>query len=127
MKSLEERFNGNKEEVITYARNFGVLPAMEQFEVKSLDAMLRYLHKVSPEETFRMAKVETSDFSRPDAFDGLLKAVLRKYDEQNTKIATLVTENAELKKQVDYYKSGRWEEVNPVVQNLLHICEGDGI
>src|SRR3990167_3950825 len=104
MQSLKARFNGNSGEVVKYARQFGVLAAMEEFKVRDYVAMLTFLNEKAPAECFQAVKVKHNDFSVPDAFDRLLEAMLRKYSQMESAVQTLAGENAELKKQVDYHK-----------------------
>lgn len=123
MQSLKTRFNGNIQEVVKYAKQFGIFPAMQQYQVKDYSAMCRFLEEQAPDEHFNLTQIETSDFSQPDAFDKLLETMLRKYSTLEAKIATQDSRIAELKKQVDYYKAGRWSEARPVVQSVLDYCQ----
>ena len=122
-QSLKARFNGNSQEVVKYAKTFGVSQAMRYYEVKDYLAMHRFLEEQAPDEHFNYTEVETSNFSQPDAFDKLLESMLHKYSGLEAKIATLDSENAELKRQILYYRARRWSEAAPVVQSVLTYCQ----
>ena len=123
--SLKARFNGNSREVVQYARDFGILAAMEEYQVKDYVAMHNYLKEHAPDETFQTTKVDVDSYAGPDAFDKFCKAVLRTYSKMESANQTLADENAELKKQNNYYKAIKWRETRPVVQAVLQYCKGE--
>jgi hypothetical protein len=125
-QSLKNRLNGNSGEVVIYARQFGILATMQEYQVKDYVAMLNFLKEQSPDEEFRVAKIEVGSYAGPDAFDKLLEAMLRKYSQMESANKNLADENAELKKQVDYYRAGKWHETRPIVQGLMKYCEDNG-
>lgn len=122
MQSLKVRFNGQTQEVIEYARQFGVLGAMEQYQVKDYTAMLRFLDEGAPGYHFPITNHNPDKFSEPNAFDKLLEAMLRRYDQLNAKVASLESQNSTLKRDRDYYKANRWQETSRSVQAILKEC-----
>jgi hypothetical protein len=122
MKALKQRFNGNCGEVVNYAREFGIMAAMEQYEVRDYIAMLNFLKEQAPDVEFRATQVADNDFTGPDAFDKLVEAMFRKYSKMEASNQTLATENAELKSMVQKYRRRRQQEVNPLVTCLLEYC-----
>jgi hypothetical protein len=122
-QSLNARFNGNSREVVQYARDFGILATMEEYQVKDYIAMLKYLKEHAPDETFQTTKVDVDSYAGPDAFDKFCEAMLRKYSKMESANKVLADEIAELKRQVDYYKANKWRETRPVVQAVLEYCE----
>jgi hypothetical protein len=124
-QSLKARFNGNSEEVVKYASEFGILATMQEYQVKDYIAMLTFLKEQAPDEVFQTTKVNTDEFTSPDAFDKLLEAMLKKYSQMESVNKNLADENAELRKQVDYYKAGKWQRTRPVVRGILKYCEGE--
>ena len=123
MKSLEQKFDGNSQEVIEYARQFGVSPAMEHYQIKCLTSMYGFLEKKCPSEHFQIYKVNPDEFAQPDAFDKFCEAILKKYTSLEAQIETKDREITELKRNLDYYKANRWREVRPVIQTVLQYCE----
>ena len=123
MQSLKARFNGNSMEVVKYAREYGVMAAMQEYEVKDFVAMLTFCQEQSPGEEFQAVKTGCDDFSKPDAFDKLLEAMLRKYAQMELANKNLAGENTELKKQLDYFKAGRWQQARPLVQGVMDYCK----
>lgn len=51
-KSLKQRFNGSSQDVLDYARRFGIWKAMEEYDVKDYVSMLSFLQSMAPGETF---------------------------------------------------------------------------
>ncbi len=125
-KSLKARFNGNSQEVVEYARNFGILRAMDHYGVKDYLAMVKFLEETAPSQHFEIARHDPDSFGRPDAFDKLLEAMLRKYSALETRIAKQDAENHELKTELDYYKAIRWREASGPVQAVLKECREGG-
>lgn len=122
-QSLEVRFNGHGEEFVKYAREFGVGEAMVEYKIKEYTAALNYLEKKAPGEKFQYSKVKTDDFASPDAFDKFCESMLRKYSSLETALKTKDARIAELEKQVDYYKAGKWQETRPLVQGMMDYCK----
>lgn len=123
MQSLKSRLNGNSGEVVKYAREFGILATMQEYQVKDYIAMLNYLKQNAPGEEFQATKVKTDDFASPDAFDKLCESMLRKYSSLETALKTKDARITELEKQVDYYKAGKWHETRPLVQGIMEYCK----
>jgi pullulanase/glycogen debranching enzyme len=123
-QSLKARFNGNSGEVVKYAREFGIFGAMQEYQVKDYVAMLTFLKEQAPDEVFQVTKVNTDVYATPDAFDKLLESMLRKYAQMEKNISDMVAQNAELKKQVDYYRANKWQQTRPLVEGIMQYCEG---
>lgn len=122
-QSLKNRLNGNGEKVVQYAREFGVMAAMEEYGIKDYLAMRNYLKEKVPDEEFPVAQVNIDDYAGPDAFDKLLEAMLKKYFQMESANKALVDEIAELRKQVEYYKGNRWRKARPVVESIFQYCK----
>jgi len=56
-KSLSLRFNGNTDEVVDYARRFGMGRAMLKFQVKDYLAMTRFLKEAGGEDVLDNPKL----------------------------------------------------------------------
>jgi hypothetical protein len=61
--SLKARFNGNSQEVVNYAREYGVLASMQQYQVKDYCAMLAFLQQQAPDEVFSASKVGAASWA----------------------------------------------------------------
>lgn len=124
MQSLKAKFNGNGQEVVKYAREFGISAAMEEYQVKDYIAMLHFLEKQAPGEAFHVAKVEVNDFVGPDTLDRLLEKMLAKYSAMESVNNAQAARINELEKQVAYYKGMKWQTTRPLVESLMQYCEG---
>lgn len=124
MQSLKARFNGNSGEVVKYAREFGIMAAMEHYQVKDYLAMLKFLKEQAPNEEFQAVQVNVDNFSKPDAFDKLLEAMLRKYAKLEAANKNQADRINELEKQIAYFKGIKWQKSRPLVQGIMQYCEG---
>lgn len=124
-KSLAARFNGQTEEVIDYAQQFGIFRAMEHYQVKDYGAMANFLDKVAPDKHLSLVGTHNpGEFSRPDAFDKLLEAMLRKYETLNSLVENKDAQIAAMKRELDYFRSRRQQEATVAVQAILSECKG---
>lgn len=122
-QSLKNRFNGTSQEVVKYARNFGVLEAMEHYQVKDYVSMRNFLAEMAPEENLPTSKVAVEPFSSPDSFEMLLETMLHKYDSLSNAIRVKDARILELEKQIEYYKGIRRSQAVPIVESVLQYCK----
>jgi hypothetical protein len=120
--SLEQRFNGQGDEVVQYAKDYGVAATMRKYDVKDSFAMDNFLKKKEPDYVFDYAKPESHEFSRLDAFDRLADSLYRKITSVQAENNELRAEISGLRKENEYLKRGHWNDISPRVSKLTNLC-----
>lgn len=116
--SLKQRFNGNSQEVLEYARQFGIWKAMEQYEVKDYVAMLNFLQAMAPGETFNEGHSDYDAFATPKAFDYMVEATQRYIAKLEVKIQQRDEEIARLKSENENFKKTTWNSRKSLIENF---------
>lgn len=118
MKSLHERLDYQKEEVLRVTETLGVFKAMRQFNVASYDRFRMWLKEVTGDENFGLypkIRLTTSQ----TLGDQLVDAFLRK-------VAALETENKKLHEEVEHLKwqlSGNDGKEELQTLAVLEVCQ----
>jgi hypothetical protein len=121
-QSLEKRLNGNWQEVVQYARDYGEDATMREYNVKEYTSLRNYLHTHAPGEKFSYAKPEADDFTDTRAFDNLVEAFARKITNLQTKLDLALEKNRLLESQLEKEKKARWQRTRPAIENLMNLC-----
>lgn len=122
-QSLEKRLNGNWQEVVEYARQFGEDATMREYGIKEYITLHNYLELHAPGEKFRFAMPEADDFTDTRAFDNLVDAFTRKITSMQAQIDAQSEKIIELTGQLEKESKVRWKKTRPAIQNLMQLCK----
>ena len=112
-KSLSLRFNGNRDEVVEYARSFGIGRAMDKFGVKDYLAMTRFLKEAGGED---IVDNPMPNLNAETTIDQFLFKVTRA-------IARLETDNKRLREENEYLKVVLNEKREDILRKMKLIAE----
>ena len=121
-RSLKSKFNGNTQEVIDYARTWGIHKAMDNFQVKDYLAFKRFLEGETGDKNTGISPLLGDRGNRSWAED-LLDAVLSKISKMETEKEYLKTELKRLNLELEYFKGCQAREIVPRVQEVLARCK----
>lgn len=118
MKSLHERLDPIKDEVLTYTRNYGHFKSMTKFKVSDYTCFIRWLLDVTGDENFGVRPILGAN-NYQSLGDQLVEAFLRK-------VAALDTQNEKLRKeneQLEWLISKRNEKEELQALAVAGACE----
>jgi len=117
MKSVHERLDPVKEEVLAAVENYGAFRAMTQFEVRDYACFKRWLKEVTGDENFGLHP-KLSLNGHQSLGDQLVNAFLYK-------VAQLQAENVSLHKEIERLKemlSGEHEKEQTQALAIMETC-----
>ena len=111
MQSLRNRFNGNSQEVVDYARTMGIWKAMEKYQVKDYIAFTNFLEEQTVNNDFAICATTSND----SWAEKLLDAFIKKLSKMEAENQSLKEELHRLNLELEYHKYHQALRVEPKV------------
>lgn len=120
MQSLKVRFNGKSQEVVDYAKTWGIWKAMDKYQVKDYLAFRKFM-VAEGEKDIPLSPVLGGIDSRSWAED-LLDAFTSKIHKMEAENLRLKEELHQLNIELEYHKGKQASLIEPKIQALLAVC-----
>ena len=120
-QSLNSRFDGNAQEVISYAQTWGIFQAMEKYQVRDYLAFKRFLEEKTGNENFGLSPLLGGEVGRSWAED-LLDAFIGKISKMEAEKQHLETELHNVNLRLEYFQGVQAQRLAPRIQEVLARC-----
>ena len=121
MQSLKSRFNGSSQEVIEYAKTWGIFKAMDKYDVKDYLAFQKFIEDTTSEKNVGLCPVLGNPGGSSWAED-LLAAFENKLDYWKSKYESLEEKYHKVQLENEYLKTQQALRIEPRIQNILNKC-----
>ena len=121
-KSLEARFDGNAQEVVSYAQTWGIFQAMEKYQVRDYLAFKGFLEEKTDNKNFGLSPLLGAEMGRSWAED-LLDAFIGKISKMEAERQRLETELHSLNLRLEYFQGHQARRLEPRIQGVLAKCQ----
>ncbi len=122
--NYSKRFNGNKQEVLEYAKRFGIHKTMDRFGARDYVCFSKWL-------TENAVDISNTDFGRasldgePAVFRQFFNTLADWIEAERTEKRNLKEELKKLGNQVDYLRSQQKYEIESDLVNAMKLLETD--